>query len=235
MINKKKINIIGLIAAKKNSRDLKNKNFKKLNNYFLFEIALLGSLKSKLIKKTFLSSDSKKMLNIGKNLGSIPIKRDKKLCSYEATANQVIYDFIKKNISIDDINTSIIVYLQPTSPFRDYKHIDLALKMFLNKKSKTLVSVKENNSFFKSFSLNKNKLKPYFDKKLVTFNRQELKKIYSPNGAIYIFYVKEFLKNKEINFENCDFFLMNKVESIDIDSKEDYELDKNLSKKYLKL
>lgn len=235
MINKKKINIIGLVAAKKNSRDLKNKNFKKLNNYFLFEIALLGSLKSKLIKKTFLSSDSKKMLNRGKNLGSIPIKRDKKLCSYKATANQVIYDFIKKNISIDDINTSIIVYLQPTSPFRDYKHIDLALKKFLNKKSKTLVSVKENNSFFKSFSLNKNKLKPYFHKKLVTFNRQELKKIYSPNGAIYIFYVKEFLKNKEINFENCDFFLMNRVESIDIDSIEDYELAKNLSKKYLKL
>ena len=235
MINKKKINIIGFIAAKKNSRDLKNKNFKKLNNYFLFEIALFGSLKSKLIKKTFLSSDSKKILNRAKNLGAIPIIRDKKLCSYKATANQVILDFIKKNVSIDGMNKSIIIYLQPTSPFRNYKHIDLALKMFLNKKSKTLVSVKENKSFFKSFRLNKNKLKPYFDKKLVTFNRQELKKIYSPNGEIYIFYVKEFLKKKEINFENFDFFLMNNVDRIYIDSKEDYDLAKNLSEKYLKI
>ena len=37
---KKNTNIIALIPAKKNSQDLKNKNFKKLNNFSLFELAI---------------------------------------------------------------------------------------------------------------------------------------------------------------------------------------------------
>ena len=64
-MNKKKIKIIGFIPAKKNSKDLKNKNFKKLNNLSLFELAILGAKKSKLIDKIYLSSDSDKILKIG--------------------------------------------------------------------------------------------------------------------------------------------------------------------------
>ena len=48
-ILKKKIKIIGFIPAKKNSKDLKNKNLKKINNLSLFEIAILAAKKSKLI------------------------------------------------------------------------------------------------------------------------------------------------------------------------------------------
>lgn len=234
MINKKKIKIIGLIPAKKNSRDFKNKNIKKLNNLSLYEIALLSSIKSKIIQKTYLSSDSSEILKRGKKFGAIPIKREKKFSNFKASANQLILDFIKKNINDHKKKEYIIVYLQPTSPFRNHKHIDSALNIFIKKKFKILFSVTENKHFFKSFKLNQSKINPYFENKLVTYNRQKLKKIYSPNGAIYIFYVKDFLTNKKINFANSNFFLMNKIDSIDIDSLEDYKLAKFLSKKFLK-
>ena len=179
-----------------------------------------------------MSSDSLQILQKGKKYGAITVVREKKLCSFKTSANELILDFIKKNIS--NYKEYVIVYLQPTSPFRNHHHIDLALKFFIKKKLKTLISVTENKNFFKSFKLRKNKINTYFDSKFVTSNRQKLKKIYTPNGAIYIFYVKDFLKKNSINFLNSNFILMNKIDSIDIDNYEDYELAKILSKKFLK-
>jgi CMP-N-acetylneuraminic acid synthetase len=60
-MNKKKINIIALIPAKKNSKELKNKNLKKLNDLSLTELTILNAKKSKLIDKIYLSSDSNKI------------------------------------------------------------------------------------------------------------------------------------------------------------------------------
>ena len=47
-MNKKRIQIIAIIPAKKNSQDLKNKNLKKLNNFSLFELAILAAKKIKI-------------------------------------------------------------------------------------------------------------------------------------------------------------------------------------------
>ena len=233
-MNKKRTRIIGLIPAKKNSQDLKNKNLKKLNNFSLFELAILGAKKSKFINKIYLSSDSKEILNMGKKYNINLIKRKKSLSTNYATANSLIFDFIKNYLKNDNEN-NIIVYLQPTSPFRNNIHIDQAIRKLITKKLRSVLSVNENKNFFKSFKKNKSIVSPFFNDKYVTNNRQNLKKIYSPNGAIYIFYASDFIKNKKLSFIKSGYYLMNRIDSIDIDDKEDYELAKFLSKKYLKI
>lgn len=233
-MNKNIINIIGFIPAKKNSQGLKNKNLKKLNNLSLFELAILSAKKSKFINKIYLSSDSNEILNRAKKLKINLIKRKKSLSSNYATANSVILDFIKNNIKIAN-DDSIIVYLQPTSPFRNNIHIDQAIQEFIKKKIRFLLSVTENKNFYKSLKKNQDTLSPYFKDELVSKNRQGLKRIYIPNGAIYIFYASDFLKKKKLSFKKTGYFLMNKINSVDIDDHEDYELAKFLSKKYLKL
>jgi len=232
-MHKKKIKIISLIPAKKNSQDLKNKNLKKLNNLSLVELAILGAKKSKLIDEIYLSSDSEKILKIGTKLNINAIKRKKNLSSYSASANSVILDFIKNKLQ-NNQEDYIIIYLQPTSPFRNNIHIDQAINNFIKKKFRSLVSVTENKNFFKSLYKKKTNLNPYFNNNFVTNNRQNLKKVYSPNGAIYIFYSSDFIKNKKLSFIKTGFYIMNRIESIDIDDREDYELAKYLSKKYLK-
>lgn len=231
-MNKKKIKIIGFIPAKKNSIDLKNKNLKKLNNLSLFELAILAAKKSKLIDEVYISSDSEKILKISKKYNINLIKRKKILSTNSSSANSLILDFIKNKMKHLKENF-IIVYLQPTSPFRNNQHIDKALKFFLNSKFKSVLSVTENKNFYKSFKLNRGSLKPHFDDKFVTNNRQNLEKIYSPNGAIYIFFSYDFIKKKKINFIKAGYYIMNRIHSIDIDDIDDYELAKHLSKKYL--
>ena len=231
---KKTTQIIALIPAKKNSQDLKNKNLKKLNNLSLFELAILGAKKSKFINKIYLSSDSDKILNKGKKYQIELIRRKKSLSTNSASANSVIFDFIKNYLKNDQENF-IIVYLQPTSPFRNTNHIDGAINYFIKKKFRLLLSVAENKNFFKSLYKKNNTLFPYFNDKLITKNRQNLKKIYCPNGAIYIFYSDDFMKNKKLGFVKSGYFIMNKIDSIDIDDKEDYLLANYLSKRYLKI
>tara|TARA_B110000858_G_C17798995_1_gene474110 strand:- start:815 stop:1516 length:702 start_codon:yes stop_codon:yes gene_type:complete len=231
---KKKTNIIAFIPAKKNSQDLKDKNLKKLKNFSLFELALLGAQKSKFINEVYLSSDSNLILKKGKKYEVNLIKRKKSLSNNHASANLVILDFIKNNLKNYKEN-NIIVYLQPTSPFRNHLHIDEAINNFIKKKMRYLLSVNKNKNFYKSLYQKKNTLSPFFNNKFISENRQNLKNIYSPNGAIYIFYASDFIKNKGLTFLKSGYYIMNDIESIDIDNKQDYELAKFLSKKYLKI
>lgn len=233
-MRKKNFKIISLIPAKKNSRELKNKNFKKLNDLTLFEIAIKSSLNSKFIKQTFISSDSSKILKLSKKYNIKTINRLKNLSTFETSAEELIFDFIIKNYNDYFDEKTILVYLQPTSPFRNHHHIDSAIKSFLKNKFSMLISVKENKNFYKSFFVSKKKIKPYFGSKHVTRNRQNLEKIFTPNGAIYIFYIQDFLKKKKFDFNNTGYYLMNSTDSIDIDSSEDYNLAKLLSKKLIK-
>ena len=190
--------------------------------------------KNQKVLTKLLSSDSDEILKKGKKYKINLIKRNKSLCTNSASANEVILDFINNYIK-NDLDNSIIVYLQPTSPFRNNKHVDIAINIFIKKKLRSILSVTENKNFYKSLKKNKDTLNPFFNNRYVTNNRQNLNKIYSPNGAIYIFYASDFVKKRKLTFTKTGYYLMNKIESIDIDDEQDYELAKFLSKKYIKI
>jgi CMP-N-acetylneuraminic acid synthetase len=229
----KNYTIISLIPAKKNSTRLKNKNLLKINGVSLAERSLICSLKSKYIRHTFLSSDSKEILNIGKKYGSIPIIRPKDFAKKETTANEVIshaFKIIRRKFN--NSKNIICVYLQPTSPFRSYKHVDKALRLFIKNKTKVLISVEESyKSPYKSILIKKNRIHTLFKNSYLYSNKQTLKKTYNPNGAIYIFRYKDFIKNKSIPIKNAMPYIMSKKDSLDIDDSFDYKIAKLISLK----
>jgi CMP-N,N'-diacetyllegionaminic acid synthase len=232
---KKKFKIIGFIPAKKNSTGLKNKNLKKINNLSLVELTIISSIKSKKINQTFLSSDSEVILDVGKKYNIERIKRKKSLCKKTTNANEIIEDFANLYTErYKDYKNVIVVYLQPTSPFRNFNHIDLGVKKFIKSKKKILLSLSEIKNFFKAFKINKKKIMPFFNSKYINENRQNFPKILFPNGALYIFYLKDFLKNKKLTYNSCAYYQMNKIDSLDIDDEVDFKIAKFLSKNYLK-
>ena len=114
----KKIKVISLIPAKGNSKKVKNKNLRKINNKTLTEIAIEASLGSKFIDRTFLSTENKKISNFAPKYGVDLIKRPKKFSTYTSTANQVVRHFLKVLPADIKKKNPIIIYLQPTSPLR---------------------------------------------------------------------------------------------------------------------
>ena len=123
----------------------------------------------------------------------------------------------------------LFVLLQGTSPFRNYRHIDNAIRLFQKNINicKTLISVKEiNKKNFWILKKNKKYVKFAFDQKNL-LRRQDNRKVYLPNGGLYISKYKNlnnFYTNKTIFFE------MDEKSSIDLDTLEDFKIAKNYLK-----
>ena len=213
-------NIIALIPAKYNSKSIKNKNLKKIGDRSLIEIAIDETKKSKQISKIYLNSESNIIAKIAKKKKINFFQRDKRLSKKDTGSNLVIKDFIKK-LKLKD--NDILIYLQPTSPFRKIKHIDESIKKFLQKPELSLVSVKKNDqTIFKSVKKIKNNVMiPIFNSKFLTMNRQDFQDTYISNGSIYIFKIKNFKINNSIPVKKFQPYLMNKQESLDIDNIND--------------
>ncbi len=224
-----KSRIYALIPAKSYSRRLKNKNLLKIKNKSLIEIAIESVRGNKKIYKIFISTNSKNIFKLAKKLGADAIIR--KNLNNNLPSFTVIKDFINQ---IKPEKKSLIIYLQPTSPLRNYNHVKVALNKFIKAKNKTiLISLKKGKKkVLKSFYKKKGNIIPIMSENTSNINIQNLPDVFYPNGAIYIFKVSEFLKKN--NFPNKKIlpFIMNHDDSIDIDSKTDFI---NAKKLFLKL
>ncbi len=225
---KKKINLflknnifIGLIPAKGNSQSIKKKNLKKVKGKSLIDIAIENSKKSKFLTDIYLTSEDYRILKNAKKKNIKIIVRPKNL----SKTNSKMVDVIKHAVKFIQTKQKkiFIVLLQPTSPFRTFRHIDNAIeKMIINNK-KSLISLKQNKiCVFKSLKVEKLRIKPIFSNKFLSNNRQYFPDTYIPNGAIYIFPFSS-IKNKTNTLINKTFmpFIMNNKDSIDIDNNED--------------
>ena len=126
---------------------------------------------------------------------------------------------------LSKIKYDYILLLQPTSPFRNENQIDLAISTIIDnlKEYDSLVSVSELEvPILWVRKIENNFLKPFieYDKEKF-FQRQKIKKIYKTNGAIYIVNRDEFLKNKQFETSKTAPFIMNRIDSIDIDEPHD--------------
>ena len=128
------VNALSVISKIKKSYPIfaltANKNIKLFNGSPLIEWTIKLALKSKIIDKVVVSSDSKKILNISKKLGSDVILRPKNIIGYNATIESAVIHCIKYYKNIYDT----IILLSPTSPLRKKNDLDNSIKFFyLNK------------------------------------------------------------------------------------------------------
>ena len=218
--------IIALIPAKKNSTRIIGKNMKLLKKKPLFQYSIEAARKSKFIKKIFVSSDDDKILSLTKRLNCEAISRPKKLSKNNTPINHVIMHFIEY-LKKKEIFATTIGLLQPTSPIRENKILDKLINKYSRNK-KTLVTVKkDNNKYLKDIIKYSKKVAPVMSK-YFNSNDQELPLMYIPNGSVYIFSVKKFLKEKSIPIKNLIIYEMFDKFNINIDTIEDF---KNAKKK----
>ena len=219
---------IAIIPARAGSKRLKNKNSIDLCGKPLIAWTIEAALKSNLIDKVIVSTNSNKIAEIGRQYGAeVPFKRPAILSSDTATSFDVIkhvLDFYNTKFAITKI-----VLLQPTSPLRATIDIDNAIKQ-LDANTKAVVSVCEvshsplwmntlpSDLSLQYFLKNKNKNK----------RSQDLEKYYMLNGAVYVSEVNYFLKEKGFFGKNSKALIMPKERSVDIDTKLDLMLCKLL-------
>ena len=121
--------------ARGGSKSIPKKNLIKIHGFPLIAWTIAACKLSKQIDKCILSTDDSEIAKIASQYGAyVPFIRPKKYARDNSTDYQVFKHFLnwsKKN----NINCNLIVQLRPTTPFRDPKIIDKAVKL-MKKKSK---------------------------------------------------------------------------------------------------
>ena len=222
--------IICLIPARGGSKRIKNKNIKSFLGVPLIRLVIKNAKKSKIFNKIYVSTDSVKIKKIAEKSGAIvPFLRSKKLSNDYATIKTVIDDFIiKQNLNILKNQLSIFV-IYPTSVFINTETLKKCKKLLQSSEYVTIVK-KFQHPIERALKFKNNSLVPINQKKM-NMRTQDLKQYFYNSGQIDCIKLGPWLKKNSFFKMKTKYLIFNDINSIDIDTPEDFKLAKILYKK----
>ena len=212
--------IVALLPIKANSNRVKGKNFRDLAGRPLFRWILDTLLSVDLIDKIVINTDARNLLiDLGLPNNNRILLRDRKksICGDDVSMNLVLQD------DVENIDSDVYLMTHTTNPFLAKNTILDAINIFSEQK--------ENRQVDSLFSVNKLQTRLYSQngkplnhdpKNLIP--TQKLLPLYEENSNLYLFTKDSFqqtsarIGNKPLLFE------INRLESIDIDNPDDWEL-----------
>ena len=210
--------LVGIILARAGSNRLPGKNVRLLAARPLIMWTIEAALKASSITQVVVSSNCPNVLNIANQYDDlIVINRPADLCTPEAKSEAAIthaIDYVKASNNF--------ILLQPTSPFRNEKHIDELCSIHDRTKHASIVSVFSPSEFLPekhhAFSgvIYKN-----CAKKNTGAIGPNSTKTFSLNGAMYFTDVNNFRKNNMLYSKESLGYIMSEDDSVDIDTDSD--------------
>jgi len=183
--------IVALIPARSGSKGVPDKNIKLLSGVPLIAYSIAVALKSDLIDRVIVSTDSEEYAKIAREYGAeVPFLRPAELSGDTATDTQFIDHAIRWFEASEGYVPKFFVHLRPTTPLRDPKVVDNALRGFIDNDAFTaLRSVhKMSESSYKTFEMVDGKLKCLcnggFDIERANLARQSFPDTYDANGYV---------------------------------------------------
>jgi len=139
--------IVSIIPARGGSKSIPGKNLRKLLNKPLISHSIEQSLASHYIDYTVVSTEDLDIAKISKKYGAKVLLRPDELATDTTPTEPVLINAIEQLLE-EGINPKYIVLLQPTSPIRRIFDIDKAIELLIAGSGDSLLSVRENRSFF---------------------------------------------------------------------------------------
>ena len=214
--------ILAVIPARGGSKGIPGKNIIEVAGRSLIAYTLEAAKNSRFIDYVLVSTDSEEIADAARKYGGeVPFLRPDELASDTAKTIDAVLHCVKEMEKLGKSFDTVIL-LQPTSPLRTAKDIDGAIELFFKNGEKSLVSVSE-------LDVNPVLIRRVEDGRAVpilnessTVRRQDFKKYYRVNGAIYINKASELGSETSLN-DNETAYIMDSSHCIDIDSMEDIE------------
>jgi N-acylneuraminate cytidylyltransferase/CMP-N,N'-diacetyllegionaminic acid synthase len=224
---------ISLIPARAGSKGIPGKNIKIIDGKPLIAYSIEQAKKSKYIDKVIVSTDSKKIASVAAKYGAeVPFLRPKRISTDKASSTDVILHAVnyleRKNEYYD-----ILILLEPTSPLRDTKDINSALKMLLKKKkAESIVGICKVESAHPDFlvKLDRGFLRPYTNTRFKSVRRQDLSELYFFEGSLYISYIDSLKEHKTFYHQNTLSYIVKKWKSYELDDNTDFKIIESLLK-----
>lgn len=221
---------IAIILARSGSKGLPHKNIKELKGKPLMAYSIEAAIKSRLFDVVHVSTDSSQYADIAKEYGADePFLRSEYTSSDSASSWDAIREVLMQYEEVGEKFDNFML-LQPTSPLRTAEDIQAAFKLLDEKNALAVVSVcPVDHSPLQCNTLPK-------DLSLVNFRqnesrglrRQMLEQYYRFNGSIYLSRVSSFLETGDIYQKDCYAYVMDRLNSIDIDDEVDFKIARAL-------
>ena len=216
---------LAIIPARGGSKGIPNKNIMDICGKPLIAYSIEAGKKSKYIDEIIVSTDSEEIKVIAAKYGAVvPFLRPKQLSNDSAKSIDLVLHAIEfyKNINI---GFDYIVLLQPTSPLRNFAHVDEAIEKLMESNGTSLVSVRETDENpVLMRTIENEKLKEVISFEGPNLRRQDLPRFYIFNGALYINSNDMLITKKRFIDEDTVPYVMNKESSVDIDTMLDAKL-----------
>jgi len=184
--------IYAIIPARSGSKGVKNKNIANIGGIPMIAHTIKSALSSNYIDRVIVSTDSKEYADISRSFGAeVPFLRPSNISKDFSTDIDFFLHLIKWLENNENYCPEYLVHLRPTTPIRDKKVIDSAIKNFIGSGYSALRSIhKMSHTSYKSFEIEDNKLKMInsnnFDIEKTTLPRQSFPSTYDANGYIDI-------------------------------------------------
>ncbi len=221
-----------IVTARKNSKSIKRKNISKIQGKELIKFSLDEIKKlNKTLKKTIISTDDSKIINISKNYKFDFIKREKKLSGDLVNSVDVVIDVLKKSLIKYRYLPKVFFLIQPTSIFLKSQHI-LKLASALKKQkissAQTIIKVPHQFHAYNQRYFKNNKTRFIFEKeRMIMHNKQTKPKFYA-YGNLIACKTKMFLKYKNFFIKPSFGYKIPNIYGFDVDNKYDLKIVKQI-------
>lgn len=218
---KKPGKIVAIIPVRKGSQRVPNKNFKPFANKSLLQIKIESLLQVPEINEIIINTDSDEAIEMAKKYKIKWHRRDK----YYASSKCNNSDYWKH--LAETTNGDYLILAQVTAPLIKSETISKIIKRFMeNEKYDSIMTV----NLLKQFLwLNGKPLN--YDINNVP-KSQDLPDIIFPTFSLSIISRDIQIQNSNVIGEKPDFYILNDIESVDIDYPIDFEIAEYLYKKF---
>lgn len=215
--------MLAIIPARSGSKGLPGKNIRELFGKPLIAYSVEAALRSEAITEVVISTDDEIIADIAVKFGAnCPFLRPPELATDSSLAVDAYIYTIERLMKERSTTINSVVILQPTSPLRLPADIDGCVDLFTKKSADSVVSYTEETHpiTWHKYISNENRIENIFQEEIK--NRQDYRKSYYPNGAVYVFKYS-ILKGKIYYTEKSYAYIMPKNRSVDIDYLEDFK------------
>lgn len=202
--------ILGLIPARGGSKGVPRKNIRMIHSKPLIVWSIEKGLKSKLIDKLVVSTDSEEIAQVAREAGAEVLMRPEYLATDTASTQDVMVH------ALQYYPADILVLLQPTSPYRSEGLIDDCIKEF------------QQNGFD---SLATGFMCDYKEYGKNTLPRQQIKGFFYDDGNVYVINADNILKGDRYGTK-IGYKFTSRYENAEIDDEYDFWLLEQILKKF---
>lgn len=217
--------LVAIIPARSGSKGLTNKNILTICNKPLVAFTIEAAKKSGIFDYVIISTDSEEINQIAQDYGAVSLGIRP---SFLATDDSLALDTYLYTIDLFNykfgFDASTFFVLQPTSPLRNERHIQEAWELFNQGDYDSLISVARSKYPIEwALTLKQDRFIEHTSK-LDLKNRQEMDNYYYPNGSIFILKHKLLIEHRTYYYSNSVAYIMDSINSIDIDDSNEFEL-----------